>query len=147
MLTNVSPTQKYSNELSFKLQHILNPNFPSKPPPPPGYTSKLWKYESNSIYYWDGLKAEIINENIGQILIALNSKIDSIGMIPKNSLVTIKLNEQNQVMKSRVISINQKTKISEISVDLKEFIEQNIKFKTKEENCLIDNSNWVYRYE
>lgn len=142
-----SPTQKYGHELSFKMQHVLNPNIPPQPPPPSGYTSKLWKYESNAFYYWHGLKAEIINKNNRQILLALNSKIDRIGQIPKNSLITIKLNDQNQVINSRVISINQKSEISRISDELKEFIEQNIKFKTKDENCLINNSNWVFKYE
>ena len=144
---NCSPTQKYSNSLSFELQHKLNPNIPPHPPPPSGYTSKLWKYESNPIYYWHGLKAVIINENINHKLITLNSKIDSIGEIPKNSLITIILNDQNQVVKSRVISFNQKSEIGEISDDLKEFINQDIRFKTKDENCLINNSYWVYRYE
>lgn len=142
-----SPTQKYSYELSLKLQHILNPNIPPQPPPPPGYTSKLWKYESNSNFYWQGLKAEIINENLEHTLITFNSKMDSIGKIPKNSLITIILNDQNHVIQSQVITIKQESEIREISDELKEFIEQNIKFKTIDENCLIDNSKWVYRYE
>jgi len=146
-IDNCSPTQIFNNELSFRLSRLINPNSIGPIPLPPGYTSKLLKYESNLSYYRHGLKAEIINENIEQQLISLNSKIDSIGKIPKNSLITILLNDQNQVIKSRVISINEKSEIGEISDELKEFIEQNIKFKTKSEKCLINNSKWVYRYE
>jgi hypothetical protein len=142
-----SPTQVYSNELNDKLDKKLPPNIPPVPPPPPGYTSTLWKYELNSTYYWHGLRAEIINEDIEQILVTLNSKIESLGEIPKNSLITIILNDQSQVIKSRVVSINQKTEIGGISNELKGFIEKNMKFRTEDENCLIENSNWVYRYE
>lgn len=142
-----SPTQIFNNELSFRLSRIINPNSMGPIPLPHGYTSKLWKYESNLSYYEYGLKAEIINEDMEEKLISLNSRIDSIGKIPKNSLITIILNDQNHVINSRVISINEKSEIGEISDELKEFIEQNFKFRTKGEKCLINNSEWVYRYE
>lgn len=147
-IDNCSPTTYYTNELSYKLQNILNPNLPTLPPPSLRYSSKLYKYESNGNYYSSGLRAEIINENRSQLINILNSKIEDIGGISKNSLITIILNDENQVINSRVISIRQKNnKIGVISNKLKEFIEQNMKFRTKDENCLISNSNWFYRYE
>ncbi len=141
-----SPTQKYNRKMSLKLHSILNPNKPPPIPLPPSYTSKMWKYETNANYYWNGLKAEIIGENKEETLDEFYTQITNSGEISANSLITIKLNNEGRVIQSRIISQAYDIE-ADLPKSLKIFIEQNFIFQTKDERCLIENSTWRYRYK
>jgi hypothetical protein len=143
-----SPTIKFKNDIYTQIIKKINPN--SAPPAPPVHPSVKWSSKLNKFEFenrFSELRAEILNEDIDYILSELQKLISLQKQIPINSLIQIHLDSNNKIINQRIISSGQKSTQMKLEDKLRKFIENEIIFITDGQDCLIEGTQWIYRYE
>jgi len=143
-----SPTIIFETDIYNQIITKLNPNSP--PPAPPVHPTVKWSSKLNKFEYenrFSGLRAEILNEDIDYILLELHKLISVQNQIPKNSLIQINLDSNNKVTNQRIISSGQKATQIKLGDKLKSFIENEVIFITEGQDCLIEGSQWTFRFK
>lgn len=143
-----SPTAVNSSSYLNEIQSILTNCIDCPPPvplPPPLYSSTLHKFET-TIQYLTGLKAELINPNKDSTIFEFENILKEFN-ISKQSIIQIYLNKYGEVRSGQIINTLGNKKINKIPEMVLSFINTEMKFKTKKETCLIENSNWSYFYK
>lgn len=138
-------TKLYSPSYQYEIKNIIENCIdcpPLLPLPPPFYSSSLHKFETQ---YLTGLEAELINSNKDSTIAEFENILHEAN-ISKQSLIQVHLNKFGEVSSGRIIDTKGNQKINDIPELVLNFINMEMKFKTKEETCLIENSNWSFYY-
>jgi len=139
--TTILDYSRYNTILS-----ILN-HWNPPPLPPDMYSSKLYKFESQSGYFDIGLNAQIINSNKDSLIEEFNNLLIHEPSIDHKTLIMITLDENGAVLRERLIDMTHKNHKINLPKLIRNFIEDKLLFKTKDQSCLISGSRWLYKFD